>query len=232
MLLDKILSLIRKIFVRSVPSRLFILGSALIMPGIGLFDVVLYVYDTFILKKIVSSPNDVINWHFIIAGLFFIFIALVIWYKQYRTEIKNNIRDKRTKFKEEFDSYSDVRKQDEVERLYNIRNADIRSINNVFRHPYNPNEVIALFSKCHRYVLPSNSWLITNGNYMSFRAFFTFVIWLAYPVLMLVCVYFIIMEVVYLIRLLYYLRKSEEDLLLRQILIMMGRLILPQHIPT
>ncbi|WP_194839050.1 hypothetical protein, partial [Marinobacter salsuginis] len=92
------------------------------------------------------------------------------------------LRADRLWLKENYSTLSDARLQDEFERLYKIKNADVRAIKNVLSHPHNKNMVIEMFTACHLNVIPKDEWFIEKGSYLTLRYNVGFVFWLLLPI--------------------------------------------------
>lgn len=190
---EKILELAERIFIGTSASTLMKIGVASL--AFGMWDVAIYFFDSYVLEKDVQHPGDSFGL-MQIFGLSCFFLGLLIKLKQYHKENNSALRAERLDFKLNYKSLADVELQDEFERLYSTRNADVRAIKNILNHPNNPNQVIGLFTACHLNVLPEGDWFKEKGKYLNLRYNLGFVIWLLFPLLILLAIFLAVAEFV------------------------------------
>lgn len=159
----------------------------------GMWDVAIYFFDSYVLEKDVQHPGDSFGW-MQIFGLSCFLLGLLIKLKQYYKENNSNLRAERLKFKLNYKSLADVELQDEFERLYNTRNADVRAIKNILNHPNNPNQVIHLFTACHLNVVPEGDWFKEKSKYLNLRYNLGFVIWILFPFIIFLSIFLAVAE--------------------------------------
>lgn len=187
----KIVDLIKAIFIGTLAGMLMKVGVTSL--AFGMWDVAIYFFDSYIMKKNVIQPGDSFGW-MQVFGLCCFFLGLLIKLYHYCKENSANLRKERLSLKLEHKSLRDVELQDEFERLYNIKNADIRAIKNILNHPNNPSKVIALFTACHRNVIPEGTWFKEKDKYLNFRYNLGFIIWMIFPVLFLLTIFLAVAE--------------------------------------
>ncbi|MFQ2085251.1 hypothetical protein ACK33N_11460 [Aeromonas veronii] len=188
---EKILELAKGIFIGTSASTLMKIGVASL--AFGMWDVAIYIFDSYFLEKDVQHPGDSFGW-MQTFGLSCFLLGLLIKLKQYHKENNSALRDERLKFKLNYKSLADVELQDEFERLYSTRNADVRAIKNILNHPNNKNQVIDLFTACHLNVLPEGDWFKEKDKYLNLRYNLGFLIWLLFPLLILLAIFFAVAE--------------------------------------
>ncbi|MGV8180323.1 hypothetical protein [Pseudomonas aeruginosa] len=178
--LKEIVEFIRKIVIGTVSGMLIKFGAAFLV--FGMWDVAIYFFDSYVMKKNIAHPGDSFGW-LQALGLTCFLTGLFIKLYSFLNENNSKLRGERLWLKENYSSLSDARLQDEFERLYHTRNADIRAIKNLFNHPYNKNIVIRLFASCHLNVVPAGDWFVERGRYISLRYRVGFLAWCLFPVL-------------------------------------------------
>jgi hypothetical protein len=176
----ELFELIKRIVIGTVSGTLIKVGVAFLI--FGMWDVAIYFFDSYVMGKTVEHPGDSFGW-IQWLGLSCFFTGLIIKSYSYFKENSSNLRAERLWLKENYLSLSDAKLQDEFERLYRRKNADVRAIKNIFNHPYNKNLVISLFTKCHVNVVPEGDWFIEKGRYLNLRYNLGFLIWCLLPVL-------------------------------------------------
>jgi len=122
---ELILEFVKRIFIGTSASTLMKIGAASL--AFGMWDVAIYFFDSYVLEKNVQHPGDSLGW-MQIFGLSCFFLGLFIRLKQYHKENNFVLRSERLNFKLNDEYLADVELQDEFERLYSTRNADIRGI--------------------------------------------------------------------------------------------------------
>ena len=150
--------------------------------AIDFLDVVMYIFDSFVMQKDVMHPGETFEW-LQVFGLVCFLCGLVMKIYAYRKENSSKLKSDRLWLKENYQYLTDAKLQDEFERLYFIQGADIRAIRNIFNHPYNKNKVIGLFSNCHLNVVPNDNWFIEKGRFFNTRYYIGFILWTLFPVL-------------------------------------------------
>ncbi|MBY6069880.1 hypothetical protein KUV35_01115 [Marinobacter salsuginis] len=162
------------------PSGLLIKTGVLFLI-LGKWDVVLYLFDTYVTGKDVEHPADSFGWSQYFGLLCFFlgfFIKLIAHFK----ENNSKLREERIRLKENYSNLSDARLQDDFERLFRVKCADVRAIKNLLGHPYNKNMVVQLFSACHGNVEPKEGWFEEKGKYFKLRYTLAFLFWWLLPV--------------------------------------------------
>lgn len=177
-------------------SKLITLGVTFLMTGIpGFWDFITYGFDS--LNGMNSAkPAPAFQWPQYFGALCFI-TGVFIKYTNYQRKVGNKLREERTKFKETYLKLSDERLQDEFERLYGVKNADIRAIKNILSHPDNKNLVIALFEKAHLNIEPFDDWFVAKGKLTKLRYNVGFLIWIGLPLLAVAILIMCVLEYFY-----------------------------------
>lgn len=173
----------------------FVFGTAssrLIALGVGLMsfgskDIVLYAFQTAVLKKTnATPPGSAFGWLESI-GLAVFVIGIVIPFYNWITTSKKNLTEEKTNFKETFRQLSDVRLQDEIERLYGVKGADVPAIKAVLNHPTNVNFALSLFQFCYLNVVYQSPWFSLRDRFFKLRYNLGFLFWLLLPLHALAC---------------------------------------------
>lgn len=177
-------------------SKFLTLGVIFLMTGIpGFWDCLMYGFDS-LNGMNPAKPAPVFQWPQHLGVLFFI-TGVLIKYKNYQRKVDNKLREERTKFKETYLKLSDERLQDEFERLYGVKNADIRAVKNILGHPDNKNLVIALFEKAHLHIKPFDDWFVAKGKLIKLRYNLGFLIWMVLPLLAVATLIMCVLEYFY-----------------------------------
>lgn len=173
----------------------FVFGTAssrLIALGVGLMsfgskDILLYAFQTAVLKQNnVTPPGSAFGWLESIG--FTVFAAgIIIPLYNWISNSKKNIAEERTNLKETFRELSDVRLQDEIERLYGIKGADVPSIKAILGHPTNVNFALSLFQLCYVNVVYQSPWFSLRDRFFKLRYNLGFLFWLLLPFHAIAC---------------------------------------------
>lgn len=102
-------------------------------------------------------------------GLVMLATGSLIKLKHYYTSLDKELREKRTKLKENYVNLTDARLEDEFEQLWFIKGASARAIRHLFGHPYSKNAVLNLFEKCHLNVVANSEWFEFKGRFLKIR---------------------------------------------------------------
>lgn len=193
--LNKAWGFIKILVFGSVSGMLMKFGSVLILSGVpGMCDMVLYGFDSYVLKKEVSHPGSELGYLQFAGFIFFIF-GLVIKLNAYIKEHNKTLRKERLNLKENYHTYSDAALPDEFERLYFVVHPDLRAIKNLLGHPYNQNKVISLFTTGRNHVDIKDEWFIKKSKYLRLRANIAYTAWLCvFPGLVLLSLALSILE--------------------------------------
>lgn len=179
----------------TLSSRLMTLGVGLM--SFGMTDIIIYSIEAVVLKKTnVTPPGDTFGW-LEGLGLFTFFVGLVIPLLTWILNSKNKILAGKTEFKEKFREFSDAKLQDEIERLYSIKNADIPSIKAILNHPYNVNKAISLFQSCQFNVVYQYPWFSLKDSLFKLRYNLGFIFWLLLPLYSLACLFMAMVEYIH-----------------------------------
>jgi hypothetical protein len=189
--LHQILQFIKRLLVGTLAGSLMKIGVGLLT--IGMWDVVLYMFDSYVLGKQAAPPGTVIEWPQYIAIFLFI-LGFSIKSIQHFSKQNKNVIEQKIWLKENFNTLTDARLQDEFERLFKVKDADIRAIKNILDHPYNKNKVIKLFSKSHMNVEPMEGWFKEKGKYLKLRGNIALLIWSIFPILIMFTIILVIAE--------------------------------------
>lgn len=163
----------------TVSSRLMALGVGLM--SFGSKDIVLYAFQTAVLKQTnATPPGSAFGWLESI-GLAVLAIGIIIPFYNWISTSKKNLAEERTNFKETFKQLSDVRLQDEIERLYGIKGADVPAIKTVLSHPTNVNYALSLFQICYLNVVYQPPWFSLRDRFFKLRYNLGFLFWLLLP---------------------------------------------------
>lgn len=166
-------------------SRFMALGVGLM--SFGSKDIVLYAFQTTVLKQSnATPPGSAFGWLESIGFAVFAIGIIVPFYNWISTS-KKNLAEERTNFKETFRQLSDVRLQDEIERLYGVKGADVPSIKAVLGHPTNVNFAISLFQLCYPNVVYQAPWFSLRDRFFKYRYNLGFLIWLLLPLHAIAC---------------------------------------------
>lgn len=191
MKLTQLFDLIKLILFGSVSGTLIRVGVTFL--AFGMWDVGIYFFDSYVMKKDVIRPGDSFGW-MQFFGLSCFSLGLGIKLFNYYKENSTTLRKERLLFKLNYASLSDVELQDEFERLYNVKNADIRALKNILNYPYNQGKAIDLFIACHRNVIVEGVWFKEKDGYLNFRYNLGYIIWLIFPVLIFLAVFLAVAE--------------------------------------
>lgn len=157
-------------------------GMLFLLSGLpGFWDYLVYAFDS-VRGVPVTQPAPAFQWPQY-AGMFLFLTGVAIKFKDYSQREGAKQKEAKTKFKEEYLSLSDVRLQDEFERLYNIKYASVKAIKNVLGHGDNKNLVIALFEKAHPNIEVCDDWFKLRGKFIPLRYKVGFFLWCGIPLL-------------------------------------------------
>ncbi|MBH3440980.1 hypothetical protein [Pseudomonas luteola] len=179
--LDRLLSFV----FGTASSRLIALGVGLM--SFGSKDIVLYAFQTAVLKQTKTTPpGSAFGWLEFI-GLAVFAIGIIIPFYNWISTSKKNLAVERTTFKETFRQLSDVRLQDEIERLYGVKGADVPAIKAVLGHPTNVNVALSLFQSCYLNVVYQPPWFSLRDRFFKLRYNLGFLFWLLLPLHAVAC---------------------------------------------
>lgn len=191
--LGKLVDRVLNFFFGTLSSRLLTLGVTLI--SFGWSDIVLYAFRTFVLKQSnIEAPGEAFG-QFELFGLAVFLTGFLIPLYTWLTTSKKNLFDERTKFKETYKLLSDVRLQDELERLYGVKGADVPSIKAVLGHPTNINHALSLFQLCYVNVVYKSPWFTLKDRFFKIRYNLGFIFWFLLPLHSMACVLLALAEV-------------------------------------
>lgn len=183
--LGKVLDRLLNFVFGTASSRLIALGVGLM--SFGTKDMVLYAFQTAVLKQTnATPPGSAFGWLESIGFAVFL-IGIIIPSYSWICTSKKNLAEERTNFKETFRQLSDVRLQDEIERLYGVRGADIPSIKAVLGHPTNVNFALSLFQLCYINVVYQPPWFSLRDRFFKLRYKLGFLFWLLLPLHAVAC---------------------------------------------
>lgn len=166
-------------------SRLMALGVGLM--SFGSMDIVLYAFQTVVLKQTnAAPPGSAFGWLESI-GLTVFAIGIFIPFYNWISTSKKNLEEERTNFKETFRQLSDVRLQDKFEELYGVKGADAPSIKTVLGHPTNVNYALRLFQSCYLNVVYEPPWFSLRDRFFKLRYNLGFLFWLLLPLHAIAC---------------------------------------------
>ena len=148
-------------------------ASRLVLLGVGLMSVdfpslALYAFQTVILKREEVVPPGNFGW-LELVGLALVIIGILASFLGWVTTARKSKAEERTKFKESYGQLSDVRLQDELHRLYRVRDADVRAIKAILSHPSNVNFALEQFQSCYRNVVFQGPWFALRGRWFKLR---------------------------------------------------------------
>jgi len=162
-------------------SRTFLtFGFTLLLTGIpGMWDYIRYMFDTYNELE-TRNIQPVFEWpQFLGAGLSI--VGVTIRTLNYVKENNVALREEKIKFKESYVGMTDVRLQDEFERLYKVKNASVSSIKNLLGYKDNKNAVIELFESAHLHVISDVNWFKAKSKYIKLRFILGSIFWWILP---------------------------------------------------
>lgn len=160
-------------------SRLMTIGVGLM--SFGSKEIFLYAFQTLVLKKTDAVPPGVAFGWLELLGFAVFLIGIFIPFFNWLATSKKNLAGERTSFKETFGQLSDVRLQDEIERLYGVKDADVPSIKAILGHPTNVNFALSLFQLCYRNVVYKSPWFSLRDRFFKIRYNLGFLFWMLLP---------------------------------------------------
>jgi hypothetical protein len=177
----ELFELIKLYLFGTTSSKFMAIGLTFLMLGIPtILDYSLYAFEI-ISHATANKPSSSFEWpqYF---GLIIFLVGVLIKFKVYRDDNNRKLREEKTHFKENYQNLTDVRLQDEFERLYGIR-ASVTAIKNLLSHPDDKNAVLDLFENAHKNVIPCGDWFKDKGQYMKLRHSIGFIFWAGLPIL-------------------------------------------------
>ncbi|WDU64868.1 hypothetical protein LRS56_10610 [Pseudomonas poae] len=166
-------------------SRLMLLGIGLI--SFGWKDILLYAFQTMILKKASSPPPGSSFGTIEILGVALLVMGLLIPFYRWITAYKKNLRAEKVKFKAGHLRWSDAKIQDGLEHLYGIKDANVLAARQVLGHKTNVDKFLKLFKYCHNNVVWSGqSFSLKDQNTGRYHTI-GFVLWLVFPIHIVLC---------------------------------------------
>ncbi len=194
MVVEKILGLLERVLIGSLFGSLIRMGFGLL--AIGFWDVLIYGIDTFVSSKAAERPGESIG-YLELFGMACIFVGLVGKLLELFLRKKSTLNNDRLLLKEKFSLMSDAKVQDEFERLYEVKNIDIKSIRRLLAHPTNKNAVIYLFCRCHRHVLAKDTWFIEASKFLTLQYNIGYLFWCLLPLSIIACIILSVIETVF-----------------------------------
>ena len=187
------LDLFERYLFGTLSSNLIAIGIVFLLQGIpGFWDYVLYAFNSMRMAA-VTQPDPAFQWPQYFGSVFFV-VGVFIKYKNYRQDKILNLTKEKTKFKETYHTLSDEFLQDEFERLYKVKYANVKAIKNILSHSDNKNLVIALFEKAHPNIEVFDDWFKTKGKFMRLRYNVGFIIWIGFPLLAILVLFMGMLE--------------------------------------
>jgi hypothetical protein len=193
MAFEKILKFFERVLIGSFFGSLIRLGFGLLSIGFG--DILIYGIDTFASIETAKHPGESIG-YLEIFGVICVCVGLAGKFLESRLGKITAINREKLHLKENFLRMSDAKVQDEFERLYKVKNIDIKSIRRLLAHPTNKNAVIYLFCQGHRHVLVKDSWFVETSKFLMLRYNISHLVWCLLPLSIIGCIIFSVIETV------------------------------------
>jgi len=179
-LFNKGLDIIKAYLFGSLSRTFLTFGFTLLLTGIpGMWDYVRYIFDTYHELE-TQNIQPVFEWpQFLGAGLSIIGVSIRTL--NYVKENNVALREEKIKFKESYLALTDVRLQDEFERLYKVKNASVSAIKNLLGYKDNKNAVIELFESAHVHVTSDINWFKAKSKHIKLRYILGSIFWWLLP---------------------------------------------------
>jgi hypothetical protein len=176
---NEIFDFVKRLFIGTTSGLLMKAGIGFF--GFGSLDVIIYLFDSYVMGKSVSAPGTEFGLMETVGSLLFV---LGLIGKLYTSRNNNNqeLELQRLELKENYKFYSHAKLQHEVWRLYKVKNASIVAIHNIFDHSDNQGAAIDLFTKAHLHLLPKDDWFNAKGSFLRTRYKISYVFWWLFPV--------------------------------------------------